>query len=60
MTLDRSERTTAMREFEAVTKPLIKWLNEHHNPHTRIIVSNTGAELLSDEMAYHTLEYIKD
>lgn len=49
-----------IKDFEELSKPLIKWLNDNCNPHARIIVDVTGAELVYGECNFYTQEYIKD
>lgn len=47
--------------FLEASKPLIKYLNEYHHPHTTVIVTSIGAECL--EGIAHTgkiLDFIKD
>ncbi|WP_336981810.1 MULTISPECIES: hypothetical protein [unclassified Cedecea] len=46
--------------FEAVARPLIKWLAENVHPHHSVIVTSTHAELLMGEMVLSTDEYLKD
>lgn len=46
--------------FDEAARPLIKFLNEHFNPHTKVIVTPNSAEILSGEMSFHTDDYIKD
>ena len=48
------------KTFEELAKPLIKWLNENTNPHSKIIIDSTSAELVSGEMAINTNEFLKD
>ena len=38
-------------EFEALAKPLNEWLQKNCNPHSIIIITNDGAEVLSGELA---------
>ena len=48
-------------QFEAVARPLIRWLNENCHPHVHVIVDCTHAEL--SEGIYSTgriLDYVKD
>jgi hypothetical protein len=47
-------------EFVNLSKPLIKYLNDNFNPHTKIIIEADGAEIVSGEMSYRTEEFIKD
>lgn len=49
-----------MEEFEELSKPLIKFLNDTFNPHTKIIIDTTSAEIVSGECAFYTEEYVKD
>ena len=46
-------------EFEDLARPLIKWLNDNHNPHTTLIITTRDAEVLSGEMVFSTNEYLK-
>ena len=46
--------------FEEAAKPLIKYLNENHHPHTTVIVTPINAELLEGCMGMRTLEFVKD
>lgn len=46
--------------FDEVVKPVIKWLAENCNPHTKIIIENNFAELVSGEKIFSTLEFLKD
>nr|DAG81890.1 MAG TPA: hypothetical protein [Caudoviricetes sp.] len=46
--------------FEAVTKPVIQWLNENSNPHAIILIDPTGATLHTGEIGYQTEEFLKD
>jgi hypothetical protein len=50
----------ALREFEAMTKPLIAWLNENGNPHTTILITPTTAEVLEGRLCFYTDEFIQD
>ena len=46
--------------FEALTKPLIKWLCENRHPHYTVVVTPTSAELCEGEMAFSTEEFLRD
>ena len=48
------------KEFEELSKPLIKWLNDNMNPHCKIIIECDSAELISGEYCFPTDEFIKD
>ena len=47
-------------EFEKLTKPLIKWLNENCHPHTTVIIDYDSAELSEGICAIRTKEFIRD
>ena len=49
-----------LREFEALAEPLIKFINDKYNPHTKIIITSDSAEVVSGQMATFTDKYIKD
>lgn len=34
------------KEFEALIKPLMRWLRENHHPHVTVLVNSTNAEVL--------------
>ncbi|MFA5378819.1 MAG: hypothetical protein WC455_23910 [Dehalococcoidia bacterium] len=48
------------KEFEEVTRPLIKWLNDNGHPHVTVIVDNTVAQMFEGICVFHTEEYWKD
>lgn len=56
MVLNEQQR----REFEAVTRPVIKWLNKNCHPHVSVVIEPTSAELLESVCAVHTKDYIRD
>ena len=33
-------------EFEAVVRPVIKWLNENYHPHVMVAITPTDAQLM--------------
>jgi hypothetical protein len=45
--------------FEDLCRPLIEYMASHHHPHTKVIVTNVGAELMTGEMGFHTEEFLK-
>ena len=47
-------------EFAELTKPLIKYLNDKQDPHTKIIIDCMSAEMVKGEMSYHTNQFIND
>ena len=47
--------------FIEASKPLIKYLNEYHHPHTTVIVHSTWAECLEGIInTGQILEFLKD
>lgn len=46
--------------FEALSKAMIKWINDYADPHAVIIIDATSAVLYSGEKSIHTEEFIKD
>jgi len=49
-----------LKKLLEAAKPLIKYLNDHHDPHTRVIVGTGEAELVSGVMSVRTEEFYKD
>jgi len=51
-----SEKATRTKEksneFKLLAKPLIKFLNDNYNPHCKIIIGSTSAEIVSGEMGF--------
>lgn len=47
-------------EFEAVTRPVIEWLNANCHPHVTVVIKPTTAELSEGSIAYTTHEYLRD
>lgn len=48
------------KQFEALAKPLIQWLNENTDPHHSILVTPTSAELVGGVMVVQTDEFLRD
>ena len=46
--------------FRESVKPAMKWLAENKDPHCKIIIESDCAELVSGEMSFRSLEFIKD
>lgn len=46
--------------FHAAAEPLIRYMARTHNPHTRVIVDSTSAELLEGLCAHMTEKYLVD
>jgi hypothetical protein len=46
--------------FEAVARPVIKWMAENCHPHTAMIVDAIHAELLEADMVINTHDYLVD
>jgi len=49
-----------IKEFEALAKPLVEWINANKNPHTKIVIDCMGAEVVDGCYGFHTDEYVKD
>lgn len=47
-------------EFNDLTRPLIKYINDNYDPHTKIIIETTSAELVSGIIGTYTEEHIRD
>lgn len=53
--------TTQEQTFEDAARPLIKWLAENKNPHAKVIVTPTDAQLLDGiRSTGEILDYVKD
>jgi len=48
------------KDFEAITRPVIEWLNNNCHPHVSALIDPTGAELLEGVCAYQTNDYVRD
>lgn len=49
-----------MAELEELSKPLLKWLNENGNPHSKLILECGSVELVSGVCMIPCTEFIKD
>ena len=49
-----------LKKLEGLAKPLIKFLNDKYDPHTKIIIDTSSAEIVNGLMAIRTDEFIKD
>ena len=47
-------------EFERLSLPLIKFINDYMDPHCKIIIDTTHSELVSGVCTIRTNEFIKD
>lgn len=59
MTYNIKELDKKHKEFTELCRPLIKWLNENHHPHTQIIITPTTCELMEWMISWEVLDYIK-
>lgn len=48
------------QQFEAVTRPVIEWLNANCHPHVVVIIEPTSSVLYEGEVAYTTHDYLRD
>lgn len=46
--------------FEAVTRPVIQWMNDNAHPHSAAVIDQTSAALTAEEIVYGTNDYLKD
>ena len=49
-----------IEEFEKLTRPLIKFLNDNFHPHMSISIDNGKAELKEGSCSFVTEDYIRD
>ena len=47
-------------QFEAVTRPVIEFLNNNCHPHVTVVIDPTSAELSQGVCAFTTMDYVKD
>jgi len=60
-TTQEDPKSKALREeFEALCKPVMKFLCDNYHPHVHVIIDPDSAELSSGEMAFRTEEFIRD
>lgn len=48
------------QEFEAVTRPVIEWLNANFHPHVTVVIEPTSAVLSQGTLSHTTFEFLKD
>lgn len=59
--LDIKERFSADKnDFDKAVEPAIRFLLRHHNPHTKIYIDYSGAELLQGQMCHNLNSEIPD
>jgi len=49
-----------LSEFEIICKPVVEFLRKNYNPHSRVIISDDRAELLSGEIGIPYLDKEND
>ena len=49
-----------VEELNVACKPLVEWLCANCNPHTKVIVEPTGAEVLEGLASVKIEEFIRD
>lgn len=48
-------------DFEAVARPVLKYLCEHHHPHMTVLITPTTAELVEGVKSIgEVMDYVKD
>lgn len=40
-----------MEELKEISKPLIEYLKKNYNPHTAVVISESGIKVVSDEIS---------
>lgn len=48
------------KEFEEISRPVIKFLNDNCHPHVTVIIDNSSAELSEGVCAFGTEDYWLD
>ena len=48
------------QEFKELTDPLIKYLNDNHHPHMKIIIDPSSAEIVEGVNCHRTEEHWRD
>ncbi len=49
-----------LNDFAKIVEPVMEWLNNNHNPRTKIIINRSSVELVEGIMAHGTDKFIKD
>lgn len=49
-----------MGAFYNVVEPVMEFINNHFDPHTRVIIDTTSAEILSGIACHNTMKFVKD
>lgn len=48
-------------DFESVTRPVLKYLCENYNPHTKVVITHTTAELFEGKKSIgKVMDYVQD
>lgn len=47
-------------EFEAITRPVIEFINQNYHPHVTVVIDPTSAVLSEGSIAYTTNDYLRD
>lgn len=55
-----NKNLTKQEEFDALAKPLIKFINDNYHPHVSMIIDGIHAEVLEGVMVVSTDEFVKD
>lgn len=59
--MSNPESPVLRAEFEEVTRPVMKWLNENCHPHHKVVIGPDTAELLEGKVCTGRItDYIKD
>ena len=49
-----------IKEFEIVSRPLMKFLSENFHPHVTVIVDYSRSEILEGSVSFVTEDYVLD
>jgi len=56
----RKPADSKIRELQALSEPLIEWLNDNFNPHVHIVIEPTGAQLYEGVIGIINHKFLKD
>ena len=40
-----------IKELEEISKPILEFLKKNYNPHTAVVISESGIKVVSDEIS---------
>lgn len=48
------------KEFEIISRPVMKFINDNCDPHAIVVIDGTNAQLTEGVCGYSTNDYLKD